>query len=76
MVITLPPDLEVALNELARREGVAPDGPALAAVRDRVIALTDAIQTLDEWERLVLQAGTNCGVSLPHTALSSEGLYE
>jgi predicted transcriptional regulator len=76
MVITLPPELEAALNELARRQGVAPEVLALSALRDRLIALTDAIQTRDEWERLVLQAGTNCGVSLPHTALSSEGLYE
>jgi len=76
MVITLPPELEAVLNELARHQGVAPEALALSALRDRLIALTDAIQTRDEWERLVLQAGTNCGVSLPHTALSSEGLYE
>jgi len=76
MVITLTPELEAVLNELARRQGVAPEVLALSALRDRLIALTDAIETRDEWERLVLQAGTNCGVSLPHTALSSEGLYE
>jgi hypothetical protein len=29
-----------------------------------------------EWERLIIRVGTNCGVSLPHEALSSEGLYE
>jgi len=76
MVITLTPELEAVLNELARRQGVAPEVLALSALRDRLIALTDAIETRDEWERLLLQAGTNCGVSLPHTALSSEGLYE
>jgi len=76
MVIALTPELEAILNEVARRQGVAPEVLALSALRDRLIALTDAIETRDEWERLVLQAGTNCGVSLPHTALSSEGLYE
>ena len=30
----------------------------------------------DEWERNVLGLATDCGVSLPHSALSGEGLYE
>ena len=76
MVITLPPELETALNELARKRGVAPEILALDALRDRLIAMTRVVEPRDEWERLVIQTGTNCGVSLPHEALSSEGLYE
>jgi hypothetical protein len=34
------------------------------------------IQPRDECERLLLGAATDCGVSLPHAAVSSEGLYE
>jgi hypothetical protein len=30
----------------------------------------------DEWERKLLESTVDCGVSLPHSALSSEGLYE
>jgi predicted transcriptional regulator len=76
MVIKLTPELEAALNELARRRGVAPEVLALDALRDRLIAMTRVVEPRDEWERLVIQAGTNCGISLPHEALSSEGLYE
>jgi len=76
MVIRLPPELETALNELARKRGVAPEILALDALRERLIAMTRVVEPRDEWERLVIQTGTNCGVSLPHEALSSEGLYE
>ena len=44
--------------------------------RDRLIAPNEEIEPRDEWERLIIRIGTNCGVSLPHEALSSEGLYE
>ncbi|MGP0068408.1 MAG: hypothetical protein ACLQGP_33020 [Isosphaeraceae bacterium] len=76
MVINLSPELEVALNELARRRGVAPEVLAVEVLRDRFIAMDQAAEPKDEWERQVVKAATNCGVSLPHEALSSEGLYE
>jgi hypothetical protein len=76
MVITLGPELEAALNELARRQGVAPELLALNALRDRFLAPARSVEPQDEWEQRLLQAATDCGVSLPHSALSSEGLYE
>jgi hypothetical protein len=76
MVITLTPELETALKELANREGIAPEILALKTLRERLIGPTDAVVPRDEWERLVIEAGTDCAVSLPHAALSSEGLYE
>jgi len=39
MVITRPPELETALNELARRRGVAPEVLALDALRERLVAM-------------------------------------
>jgi hypothetical protein len=76
LVISLPPEVEAALNELARQQGVAPEALVIDALRGRLGVPTWAIEPRDDWERLILQAGTNCGVSLPHEALSSEGLYE
>jgi hypothetical protein len=76
MVITLTPELEADLNELARRQGVAPEVLALGALRDWLIAVSKPLEPSDEWERLILQAGSNCGLSLPDKALSSEGLYD
>jgi hypothetical protein len=76
MAISLTPELEDALKELASRQGIAPEALALKILRERLIAPAPAIEPRDEWERLIIQAGTNCGVSLPHEALSSEGLYE
>lgn len=76
MTITLGPELEAALKDLARRQGVAPETLAVNALREKLGALATPIEARDEWERLILQAGTDCGVSLSNAALSSEGLYE
>ena len=75
MVITLGPELEAALNEQARRQGVAPEELALDALRERFLAVAP-LQPRDEWERGLLAAARDCGVSLPHWAVSSEGLYD
>ena len=74
MVITVGAELEAALNERARREGVAPEEVALKALRERF--LVAALQPRDEWERGLLGAARDYGVSLPDSALSSEGLYD
>jgi hypothetical protein len=76
MVISLDPDLEMALNERARREGVAPEALALDALRERFLAAAPRLQPQDEWERRMRAAATDCGVSLSNEALSSEGLYD
>jgi hypothetical protein len=75
MVITLGADLEAALTEVARRQGIAPEEVALKALRERFLAAA-ALQPRDEWERGLLEAARNCGVSLPDSAVSSEGLYD
>jgi hypothetical protein len=59
MIITLGPELEAALKELACRQGVAPEVLARNALR----------------ERLLGGAATNYGVFLPHAASVSEGLH-
>ncbi len=76
MVITLTPEIEAALNELSHRHGVNPEVLALETFRDRLNALIEKYEPRDEWERMIKNVGTNCGVSLPHSALSSEGLYD
>jgi hypothetical protein len=76
MVITLTPELEADLNEMARRQGVATEALVLSALQDWLIAMSKVVKPTDEWESLILQVGTNCGVSLPHEALINEALYE
>ena len=73
MVLTLDSELEATLNDLARRQGVAPEVLALHALRERFLA---AVQPLDEWERGLLAAARPWGISLPNSALSCEGLYD
>lgn len=75
MVITLDPELEAALIELARREGIDVEVLALKTLRDRLLA-TPSIEPRDEWERGLLAAARQCGVSLSNASLSSEGLYD
>jgi hypothetical protein len=74
VVITLDPELAATLIELARREGVAPEVLAINALRERFLPAA-ALQPRDEWERGLLGAARDCGVSLPDSVLSSEGLY-
>jgi len=75
MVITLDAELEAALSELARRKGLAPEVLALNVLRQHLRTVA-ALQPRDEWERGLLEAARDCGVSLPDSALSSEGLYD
>ena len=76
MVITLGPDLEAVLSDVARNQGVAPEVLALSALRERFLAHALRLQPQDEWERGLLDATRDCGVSLSDSALSSEGLYD
>ena len=75
MAITLDPTLEAALQAQAHREGVTPDQLANKLLRERLRPAA-ALEPRDEWERGLLEAARDCGVSLPDSALSSEGLYD
>lgn len=74
MVINVDSELEAALNDVARRQGVPPEALALKALRDRFV--TPSFQPADTWERLLLEAGSDCGVSLANEAVSSEEIYD
>ena len=76
MVIHLGPELASALIESARGRGIAPEALALETLRERFLTTAEAIQPRDDWERRLLDAASDCGVSLSDSALSSEGLYE
>jgi hypothetical protein len=76
MVITLTPQLEAVLSEQALRRGMAPEVLALDALRERFLRASDAAEPRDEWERRLLGAATDCGVSLSDAALSREEMYE
>jgi hypothetical protein len=76
MVITLGPELEAALKAAASQRGVAPEVLALNVLRERFLDMASLLEPRDEWEKGLLEAARNCGVSLPDSALSSEGLYD
>ena len=76
MVITLDPELEAALNERARRQGVPPEALALQALRERFLAPASQARPGDDWERRLRSAATDCGVSLSNEAVGSDGLYD
>lgn len=75
MVITLDPELEAALDESARRLGIAPEVLVLNTLRERFLAQA-LLEPRDEWERGLRALATDCGVSLSNEALSREELYE
>ena len=76
MVITLEPDLEASLKVLASKRGVALEVLAVSALRDWFRASVTPLHPRDEWERGLLHAARDWGVSLSNSAVSSEGLYD
>lgn len=74
MVITVGRELEAALSKAANHQGVAPEVLALNVLHERFLSTAATLQPRDEWERGLLEAARDCGVSLPNSALSSEGL--
>ncbi len=77
MVLTIGSELEAALKQVAREQGVAPEILALTVLQERFLAPPLPIKPQDEWERRLIGAARDWGVSLPDSApLSSEGLYE
>lgn len=76
MVISLTPQLAAALTEQARRRGVAPEALAIDALRDRFLSPPSPIEPQDDWERGLLQAARDWGLSLPNSAVSSDELYD
>src|SRR5438309_2202442 len=76
MVIQLTPQLEAALGEQARRRGVAPEALVLDTLRDRFLPKVSPVEPQDDWERRLFDAAIDCGVSVPDSALSSNGLYD
>ncbi len=75
MVITLDQELESALNEVARHQRITPEALALKVLRERIPSMA-ALLPRDEWERGLLEAARDCGVSLSDWAVCSEGIYD
>ena len=76
MVITPDPQLEAALTAAAQKQGVAPEALALDALRKRFLPRPLPFEPQDEWERGLLEAAIDCGVSLPDSAFLAEELYD
>jgi hypothetical protein len=76
MEIKLTPELEAALQKHARQRGMEPENLALEVLQERFLPTSLPVEPRDEWERGLLAAARDCGVSLPDSALSSEGLYD
>jgi hypothetical protein len=76
MVITIGPELEAALDEQARRRGIAGEVLALDALRERFLEPVAQVRAQDDWERRLLGLAKDCGVSLSDAALGRENLYE
>jgi hypothetical protein len=81
MIIALPPDIENALAEQARKRGTTPERLVLDTLREQWIPGTGHAEGTreplgDEWEALLLRVGSPAGISLSDDATSRESLYE
>jgi hypothetical protein len=75
MDITLDAELRAAMDPVASQRGISAEDLALEALK-REFLPKPQFEPRDDWERLLLTAASDCGVSLSNEALSSEGLYE
>jgi predicted transcriptional regulator len=75
MIITLDPELEARLKTLAEKQGAALEDLVLEALR-HFLKRAPIVIPQDEWERRLRSIATDCGVSIPDWALSSESLYD
>lgn len=75
MNITIDAELEAELTEAARQRGISPEVLAISALRERFITVA-SLKPQDEWERELLAAARDCGVSLSDEALSRDALYD
>ncbi|HSH77081.1 MAG TPA: hypothetical protein VLA19_00955 [Herpetosiphonaceae bacterium] len=74
MVIRVPDDIEADLVQVARKLGVTPEGLVLDTLRARLAA--SLVGGPDDWDALLLSAGSPAGVSLPDEATTREALYD
>lgn len=75
MVLHLPPEVESALAEQARRRGVPTETWAVDVLKRHLVAVESPVP-IDEWERGLFSNAVDCGVSVPDAALSSDQLYD
>lgn len=71
MSLDLPPRLAADLAEFARQQGKTPEALAAELLRRQV-----PLVPKDEWERRLLSAAIDCGVSPSDEALSREAMYD
>jgi hypothetical protein len=64
-----PDDFERAVSE-------HPSNGIIRVTEEKSRTRAQPIEPQDDWERRLLEVGTDCGVSLSDLAVSSEGLYE
>lgn len=76
MTITLPSDVVEAINVRAQQLGTSVEVIAVQALREKFPRVLRPFEPRDDWERRLLEIGSDCGVSLSNEALSSEGLYD
>ena len=76
MTITLTPELERAVIEHARRNGLSPEELALRTLLEKFSVPVEPQLSQEEWERFVQHIGKPRGIALPDEAFSREELYD
>ena len=76
MSITLDAELEAKIKDLARQQGKTPEQVVSDILRAQLIKPVPMIVPQDDWERRLLAAASDCGVSLSNEALSRESIYD
>jgi hypothetical protein len=76
MNLAVPLDIESALRASAQVRGLTLEATVIDLLRERLLPTGPPIVPQDDWERRLLGAAKDYGVSLPPEALTSDGIYE
>lgn len=76
MILNLSPELLTAISNQAVTRGVAAEVLAEEVLRKHFLPKSAEPLSHDEWMRRLNEIPIDCGVSLPNSALSSDGLYD
>jgi len=76
VTIELGSELETRLAAMAQQSGKTPEEFALEVLRQRVLPRVWRDEPRDDFERLLREVGSPCGVSLSDEALSREEMYD
>lgn len=76
MMIEINAELEVALQESAKKKGMSAEALARQILGEKLKKNRKPFEPQADWEKLLMSAASDCGVSPPNSAFTRDELYD